>query len=90
MLASHLGDLSRADPESVDTLSYGVDWECPVPDTVTEGEDEVRVDNIPMFMSSQAYDELINLKATIDPLEEGNQYGVLIYQAVADFIANHL
>ena len=84
MLASHLGDISRADPERVDP-DYGVDWEGPVPDIA--GEDEVCVENIPMFLSLQAYEQL---QETIDPLEEDNQYGVLIYQAVADFVADQL
>ena len=85
MLALRLGDLTRADPVSVDPLSYGIDWEGPVPDI--EGGDEVIVDDIPTILSSRAYHEL---KETLDPLEEDNQYGVRIYQTVADFVASHL
>ena len=40
-----------------------------------------------MFLSLQAYEQL---QENIDLLEEDNQYGVLIYQAVADFVADHI
>jgi hypothetical protein len=68
----------------VDPLSYGVDWDGPVLDI---GGDEVAVDEIPAILSPHAYDDL---RASIDPLEEDSQYGVLIYEAVADFVAEQL
>lgn len=65
---------------------HGVDWDGPLPiaddDTTT-----VTIPHTQCPLTDVALDEL---QQSINPLSEDNNYGIDVYQAVVQFISNHL
>lgn len=66
-----------------DCRLHGVDWNGPMP---TTDESTVTIPHTQCPLTDLALDEL---RQTIDPLSEDNNYGIDVYQAVVQFIFNH-
>ena len=81
---------TAADPLPVDPDEYGVDWNGPATGDIDDEETTSGVhlpDGVEVPLSEADYEEL---KRTVNPLADSNDFGVDLFITAAEFVASHL
>ncbi|XP_062500773.1 uncharacterized protein LOC134178008 [Corticium candelabrum] len=81
---------TAADPLPVDPDEYGVDWNGPATGDIDDEDTASGVhlpDGVEIPLSEADYEEL---KRTVNPLADSNDFGVDLFITAAEFVASHL